>query len=92
MGRKIYAEKCRRHYKFKKLILEILAIPASSRAVEMLFSQRNIRCSNKKTVCHQKTWKFWFKLLFKLSKLKFKLLEFFIFQKKYTSTQKYTIF
>ena len=33
---------------FKKLILEILAIPGSSGAVERLFSQSNIRCRKQK--------------------------------------------
>ena len=39
---------------FKKLILEVLAIPASSGAVERLFSQCNIRCANRRNRMSQK--------------------------------------
>ena len=44
---------------FKKLILEILAIPASSGAVERLFSQCNTRCANRRNHMSPKIWKFW---------------------------------
>ena len=36
------------HELIQKLIIEVLAIPASSGAVERLFSQCNIRCANKR--------------------------------------------
>ena len=63
------------HELFKKMILEILANPASSGAVERRFSQCNIRSANRKNRMSPKTWKFWFIM----SKLKFKLSKFFHF-------------
>ena len=74
------------HELFKKLILESLANPASSGAVERRFSQCNIRSANRKNRMSPKTWKFWFIM----SKLKFKLSKFFHFFRKYTRF--YTIF
>ena len=61
------------HKLIQKLIIEILAIPASSGAVERLFSQCDIRCANRRNRMSPKTWKFWFVM----SKLKFKLSNFF---------------
>ena len=64
---------------FKKLILKILAIPASSGAVERLFSQCNIRCADRRNRMSQKTRKCSF-----VMKLKFKLSKFFYFSEKNT--------
>ena len=75
------------HELFKKLILEISAIPASSGAVERLFSQCSIRCPNRRNRMSPKTRKFWFIM----NKLKFKL-EVYFSEKiqdfvKYTNTR-----
>ena len=44
------------HELIQKLIIEVLAIPASSGAVERLFSQCNIRCANRRNRMSPKNW------------------------------------
>ena len=70
------------HELIQKLILEVLAIQASSGAVERLFSHVTYDARVEETVCLQKTWKFWFKM----SKMKIKLSKFFFY-----CSEKYTI-
>ena len=73
------------HEFIQKLILEILAIPASSGAIESLFSQGNMMSKQKKPYVTKKE-KFWCKM----NKMKFKLSKiFFMFSR--TNTRIYTI-
>ena len=66
---------------FHRLILEILAIPASSGAVERLFSQFTIRCANKRNRMSTKNLEFLVQIAFIISILKFKLSKFHLPEK-----------
>ena len=73
----------------KKLILEILEIPAGPEAVKRLFSQGHIRCAKRRNRMSPKNFEILIQIAVYNSKLKFKLSKIFLFFRK--NTRIYTI-